>query len=388
MTSPLKERAKNLILGALVADAAAMGLHWIYDQDHIAKIAPDTPEFRDPVAQNYAGVSAFFAHGTLRAGQQSQYGAQVLVMLRALVAQDGRYDPVEYAGQFRAHFGYGGGWVGYIDHATRETLNNFLRSNDAALARARAVPFEGDPKVTLAMVTKATALIPRHTGGALRQAFEDAARLTHDDDALVAYGLQVLEALSVMDPVYGAPDVQLPAVSKLPGLVAAYASGPADDEFVQAVTSAVRTTSDHPTALAHGRVCARMMRQVVLGDGFDAAVAAGRAVATPAVDALLGDALSRQAQGTLEVTRHFGMACDLDYGVPNVVHNITTAPDFTQAVRRNIYAGGDSCGRAILVGALCGAVHGVGGDRGIPEAWIEKLSCKSDLDAMMTQLFG
>lgn len=52
-----------------------------------------------------------------------------------------------------------------------------------------------------------------------------------------------------------------------------------------------------------------------------------------------------------------------------VLHNILTAPSFTEAVRRNTYAGGDTCGRAILVGAVMGALHGVGGENGIPKAW-------------------
>ena len=33
-----------MLWGALVADAAAMGLHWLYDQDRIAEAAGDAPE--------------------------------------------------------------------------------------------------------------------------------------------------------------------------------------------------------------------------------------------------------------------------------------------------------------------------------------------------------
>jgi len=40
MSKNTQTRAKNMIWGALVADAAAMGLHWIYDQPHIRKIEP------------------------------------------------------------------------------------------------------------------------------------------------------------------------------------------------------------------------------------------------------------------------------------------------------------------------------------------------------------
>jgi len=48
MTTSVKTRARNLVLGALVADAAAMGFHWLYDQGRIAAVAPKTPEFVGP----------------------------------------------------------------------------------------------------------------------------------------------------------------------------------------------------------------------------------------------------------------------------------------------------------------------------------------------------
>lgn len=40
------------ILGALVADAAAVGFHWLYDQTRIKEIAPESPEFRKPTARS------------------------------------------------------------------------------------------------------------------------------------------------------------------------------------------------------------------------------------------------------------------------------------------------------------------------------------------------
>lgn len=79
-----------MILGALVADAASMGLHWVYDQAHIRKLAPEAPEFRTPQAADYEGVKGYFAHPTRTAGDLSQYGEQAVVMHRAL--DGGTYD--------------------------------------------------------------------------------------------------------------------------------------------------------------------------------------------------------------------------------------------------------------------------------------------------------
>tara|TARA_B110000908_G_scaffold127531_1_gene149655 strand:- start:584 stop:991 length:408 start_codon:yes stop_codon:yes gene_type:complete len=118
MTTDIQSRARNLVLGALVADAATMGLHWLYDQDRIREVAPEAPEFVGPNPTHFDGVPAFFAHAGRTSGAQSQYGEQALVMARALAANAGNYDRTVYADHFRAHFGYGGKYVGYIDHAT------------------------------------------------------------------------------------------------------------------------------------------------------------------------------------------------------------------------------------------------------------------------------
>jgi len=51
-----------MLWGALVADAAARGLHWFYDQERLAALAGDRPEFTAPDPAHYAGAKSFFAH--------------------------------------------------------------------------------------------------------------------------------------------------------------------------------------------------------------------------------------------------------------------------------------------------------------------------------------
>jgi ADP-ribosylglycohydrolase len=387
VTDPLLTRRKNLVLGALVADAAAMGLHWIYDQDHIAKLAPDSPEFRAPDAAHYDGVPAYFAHRARGIGDLSQYGEQALVMLRALLASGNTYDAQSYAAAFASHFGYGGGYVGYIDGATRNTLDNFRRADEAAMLAVQDLPFSGGKSVTHALVTKALGLRAKHTGPALRLAFEQAIRETQKDAAVVAHGLAILDRIADIDLPTGAHDMQLPAIAKLPPLVALLATAP-DAEFNAAIASAVQTTSDHPSAAAFGQVAGRMMQTAVTSGNARAVADAGLAHGTDETTPLISDAIARKGEDNRAVTRHFGMACDLAYGVPSALHNILTAPTYTDAIRANIYAGGDTCGRAILVGAVMGALHGVGGDAGIPDAWVAKLTHRAEvsagLDALLT----
>ncbi|OAN70347.1 hypothetical protein A8B78_20670 [Jannaschia sp. EhC01] len=293
-----------LTLGALVADAAAMGLHWIYDQQQIARVAPHEPEFRQPSLAHYDNVKGYYAHPTRRSGDQSQYGEQVLVMHRSLV--DGAYDHAAYARAFHNHFGYGGAYVGYIDRATRESLNNAIGVEDLTEAK-------------------------------------------------------------------GSEDVQLPAIAKLPPLVAALLD--ADDAtFFAAVDSAVAVTNENEISREYGRISAAMMRAAGRGASAEEVVAAGRATAGPEAAALIDEAASMTSLSNNAVAEHFGMACYLTSGLPVVVHNILLSQSFAEAVRRNIYAGGDTCGRAILLGAVMGALHGEGTETGIPQKWIGYLT--------------
>ncbi|WP_370400880.1 ADP-ribosylglycohydrolase family protein [Sulfitobacter sp. JB4-11] len=310
MANDVENRSKNMVLGALVADAATMGLHWIYDQDHIRKMVPDAPEFTPPRAENYDGVPAYFAHPDRNVGQQSQYGEQLIVMQRALAQNDGVFDLRTYITAFCAHFGYGGTYVGYIDHATRGSLDNYGQAEDDKLAETR-----------------------------------------------------------------GAVDVQMPAIAKLPGLIPAlWAHKISGDAFDATVDDAVRATSDHPEARAYGRICAHMLAAALYADDIKDVIDAGRAVAEGEALSRLNEALAMTDQDTNAATKHFGMACDLSYGVPSVTHNLSKTPSFRMAVRNNIYAGGDNCGRAMLLGAILGALHGLGGENGIPPEWLDKLA--------------
>lgn len=388
MTTNLKDNAKNMILGALVADAATLGLHWIYDQEHIRKIAPNQPEFTKPDPQNYIDVPGYFAHNSRTNGQQSQYGEQLLTLLRSLVECEGKYDEKHYKQLFRDHFGYGGAYIGYIDHATRETLDNFRRAEDETLKLAQSIPFDGDKIVTVPMIVKIQSAMKQYQGDELTIRLEEAIRITHDNDEVVAYGFKILEKLLSMKPVYGANDEQLPAISKLPALVASFAAMNVFDEtkFFNAVTSATRVTSDHERSIDYGKTCAEMMLLAIRGADIKDLMKAVAGSASDEIKAHLGSLTNFKGASVPEVTKHYGMACDLKYGVPSVVHNVMNADSFEEAIRENIYAGGDSCGRSILLGALMGAHFGLGGDKGIPTEWAERLTDKEEINALISKL--
>jgi len=103
--------------GALVADAASMGLHWIYDPEKIisltrkAPLCPKDPAFFEPPS------CPFYSY---ESGQLSPYGAEGLGMLKSLncLAQ---YDPTRLAQKFSEYLK---GYSGRLNHASKELIAN------------------------------------------------------------------------------------------------------------------------------------------------------------------------------------------------------------------------------------------------------------------------
>jgi ADP-ribosylglycohydrolase len=388
MDQGLLTRCESMVLGAVTADAAAMGLHWIYDQPRIRAIAPEAPKFHTADSANYEGVPAYFAHPTRAVGDTSQYGEQAMVMLRTLGAAQGRYDAADFAEAFRSHFGYGGAYVGYIDHATRQTLDNHVRHADAALACAHSFDYEGDSSLPRRLVGIALPLLARHQGAELHRQYTSALEAQNLDAPALAFATDLLDALRNLPQPTGASDIQLPAIAKLPPLVAVLAAQgiAAGPEFDAAVASAIRVTSDHPEAAAYGLICARMMSAALVHGTAEAVTAAAHEAAEDAPAAVLAQVRSMRERPNTDVARHFGMACDLSSGVPVALHCIATADSFVQAARMNIYAGGDTCGRAMLIGAVTGAVFGEGGQHRIPHHWSDRLTGQHEVRRLLDAL--
>lgn len=120
------DRTSAMLMGALVADAATLGLHWIYDVDRIASIVGARGEaaFTPVDAANYDGGVGYFAHGARANGDLTQYGACLRLTMQSILKTQGVFDADHYSSAFAAHFGAGGAFQGYIDRPTRGALNN------------------------------------------------------------------------------------------------------------------------------------------------------------------------------------------------------------------------------------------------------------------------
>jgi ADP-ribosylglycohydrolase len=291
------ERKAAALLGALVADAAALGLHWNYDPERVKEVADahGGAAFVPVDPAHHEGARAIFVHALRCDGMQSQYGEVLRLAMRSILENDG-FDGVAYRAVFVGYFGAGGSYQGYIDRPTRGVLENTAAENDLT----------------------------------------------------------------------GIDDDQLPATSTLPAIVAWYSG----EKQATMAKAAREVTNINGVAEGYATVCATVLNGVLGGGDLKTVLK----MTAQEVDGEIGKAL-RAALATDEVDsvaygEVTGRACHLPMAVPLAFHIMSRAEDYADAVEQNIRAGGDSCGRAIIIGSIMAAACGV---RDIPLDWILKL---------------
>jgi len=130
----LRERAYNALTGLFAGDAAALGLHWIYDQaDILSRIGDGKPEFLDPKTHSKW-------HREVVLGDLSHHGDDARVFLASVVESKG-IDAANYQKHFLEYFG-SPSYKKYLDHAPSEFVEGKKPVDDAqssALTRCAVV---------------------------------------------------------------------------------------------------------------------------------------------------------------------------------------------------------------------------------------------------------
>jgi ADP-ribosylglycohydrolase len=292
-----------MLFGALVADAASLGLHWLYDPARIAAIAARQGgrcAFTPIDAAHYDRTKGFFVHADKTTGMATQYG-EALRLAIASITRNGGFDGAAYQQDFAGHFGPGGPYRGFIDRPTRGALDRIA---------AGRVPS-------------------------------------------------------------GIDDDQLPATTCLPAIVAAH-QGRAD--LAAMVKAAMQITNVNDVAAAHSATFTDLLTRVQRGEALIPALQGTVAAADPTIRPDLADALETGEENATLYGQTTGLTCHLPEAGPLIVHILRHSDSYTEAVERNILAGGDNAGRAILIGAVMGSVHGVAGKTGIPLEWALQLT--------------
>jgi len=290
----------------------------------------------DELARTYpGGVEGFEAplkghyhHGKVP-GDQTHYGDAALLMLRS-VAEHGRFEAADFGGRFMDLMespDYGG----YRDQATLETLENWR------------------------------SFLADHPG-------------------------------ERFDFQQGGNDDQPATATRLAPVVAAHYR---DERLLDTVAVATRVCQNSDRAVSYMKCHALVLAGLFEGLELVAAFrSAGEAVVL--ADPVYGPEIRRKIKEALDAahfpvttaTSRFGQSCPLIFSFPAAIQAaVKYEDDFAEAVLSTARAGGDSAGRAAMIGAWLGAALGIGG---IPEEWRTRLrahdAIERDVERLITQL--
>ncbi|TVR73324.1 MAG: ADP-ribosylglycohydrolase family protein, partial [Spirochaetaceae bacterium] len=372
------EAVKAAILGTFVADASGLGVHWIYSQGKIAQIAKaheGEVEFLDPEAGNYEGAPSFFAHPHRRAGDSSNYGEYLYVLLRS-ISDDG-FDVGSYVRIFQEYFGVGGEYVGYADTPMRETIFNVARLGKDVYRRALSAESSLDEKKQRFAAHYISHYFFESDTEGLRRQVRTPLKLQQWKREELEEADRLVELVKTDLGAIGPEDDQMPALSRSAVLAWFYQG----DELDQVVERAVRITNNDDDAVAYSRFFARMMRDIYQeGPRQPAEVEGVLRRLTEKYLSILSEPSRELVRKALEypeldyrrATKTFGAACHVHMAVPLTLHILLKTSSFAEAVRINNRSSGDNCGRAVMLGALAGALYGTGGVAGIPRLWIDR----------------
>jgi len=368
----IENRKQNAIIGALVADAASLGFHWLYDAQRISEVAGDNPEFITPNKAHYEGVAGFFAHPMKEAGELTHYGEQLIAGLRSLAENNGEWKPFHYLESFRDAFDCGGSFHGYIDASTSGTLSNYHKAKSSLIekAQAQAPGIEKHPMMvvnelfqTIGLAAKGEELI-RPMLKSMREIFPDEKVMKQLEMVVRYYEKNRTYVMGAHD------DNQVPSYTKLPPLVACYAGDPS---LYDKVEEAIRITSDNDEAVMYSLFGARALEQVILGRSIPEALKIANEASEKRVQEQIKHSLSFEYETLKQLGDQYGTNCIVHQAFPVSTAILKKSSNYVDGVRDNILASGDNAGRSIFVGSMLGAAYCNEPGKGIPASWLEKV---------------
>ncbi|MBV8377542.1 MAG: ADP-ribosylglycohydrolase family protein [Verrucomicrobia bacterium] len=302
----VEDRLRGAVWGQFVGDAAALGTHWIYDLHELRQLYPHgIYGFEAPKEGHY--------HFGKKPGDQTHYGEGALVLLESL-AKDGRFDAKSFGRRFVEAF-RPNVYTGYIDHATRDTLEHF-------------------------------------------QAFAES------------------NPPEVYDFQQGGDDDHLAAASRLAALTVRYWEDPS---LLAVVEQATRVCQNRDETVAYMKFNALLLSEFFRGGDVHTALRRAEEQTNSAEPRLaeeishkIGEAQKETVNEVMQATLAFGQACPLPQSFPSAIHALLRHSNhFENAILATLRAGGDSAGRAAMLGAWLGAHLGI---TAIPKNWRDKLN--------------
>jgi ADP-ribosylglycohydrolase len=277
------------------------------------------------------GISGFEAplpghyHYGKELGDQTHYGDGALVLLES-IANQGHFDVKAFGRGFVERF-RPGAYAGYIDRATQGTVENYVKF------------VENNPGKTF-------------------------------------------------DFQQGADDDHLAGGSRLASLVARYWN---DRRLLNLVEEATRVCQNNLSTIAYMKFDALLLAELFRGRDVHTALHRVEEQIV-SVEPKFGNELRRKSREALEETLNevteatllFGQSCPLPHSFPSSIHALLKhTDDFETGILATLRAGGDSAGRAAMLGGWLGARIGLGG---IPKAWRIRLTNADRISAAIEKI--
>lgn len=185
----------------------------------------------------------------------------------------------------------------------------------------------------------------------------------------------------------GADDDQPATVTHLAPVVAAHLN---DHDLSGTITKATRVCQNNRRAIAYSQATALILKDLINGSPPEAAVSETIRLIQSS-DSEYAEVIKRMeladASRTLSVhdaTMLFGQSCPLLSSFTAALHTmLTCSNDFAEALTATANAGGDSAGRAAMVGAWLGAHLGI---EAIPSEWLTRLTAHDQIKADIEQI--
>lgn len=160
--------ACDALLVSFIGDAIALGPHWIYDQEVIAREFAGLDGYRDPATKYHPGKSA---------GDFTHYGDQALLVLRSIAAHGG-FDLAQFASRWRAYW-ENPDTISYCDKATKATLANLQSGKPLGEVASSSSDLGGAARIAPLF------LLPWPNDGELIAAARQLTGFTHGDPAVI-----------------------------------------------------------------------------------------------------------------------------------------------------------------------------------------------------------
>jgi ADP-ribosylglycohydrolase len=195
-----KRKAKELILGCLIADSYCLGSHWIYDEKELKTMAINWEDLNNACAIWHKGK---------KAGDFTHYGDQLYFLYQYILEND-NFDLEKYIHFWKDKMEK---YDGYIDGATRNTLEN-LNAN-------KAIPCGSDSTDISVIGRIAPLLLVSKTKNEFFNNVENFVKATHDSPIIVEGAkffakvlVDVLEDIEMMESIKERKDEFSTAIQK------------------------------------------------------------------------------------------------------------------------------------------------------------------------------